>query len=171
MLPFLRLALLNMSKCLMITESVIFFPNEASLLSFGEKLAHAVIAPAVIFMNGPLGAGKTTLARGFLHGLGYTAHVKSPTYTLVESYPIKKMTIFHFDLYRVHDPHELDFMGIQDYFNDQAICLIEWPEKGTGVLPAPDLCFDIEMHKAGRKIKCTALSEHGTHILHRIVYE
>jgi tRNA threonylcarbamoyladenosine biosynthesis protein TsaE len=160
-----------MGERLMITESVICFPTEASLLSFGEKLAHAVVAPAIIFMNGPLGAGKTTLARGFLHGLGYKAHVKSPTYTLVEPYPLKKITVFHFDLYRLHDPHELEFMGIQDYFNDQAICLIEWPEKGVGVLPEADLLFDIEMYKDGRKIKCTALSDHGSTILHRMAYE
>ena len=152
----------------MITESVIFFPNEASLLSFGEKLSQAVIAPAVIFMNGPLGAGKTTLARGFLHGLGYKSHVKSPTYTLVESYQLKNVTVFHFDLYRLHDPQELEFMGIQDYFNDQAICLIEWPEKGVGVLPEPDLVFTIEIENDGRKIKCTAASDHGTTILHRM---
>jgi len=150
------------------TESVMFFPSEASLLSFGEKLAQAVTAPAIIFMNGPLGAGKTTLARGFLRGLDYNEHVKSPTYTIVESYPLKKMTVFHFDLYRLHDPHELEFMGIQDYFHDQAVCLIEWPEKGVGVLPDTDLLFDIEMHQTGRKIKCTALSGRGTTILHRM---
>lgn len=155
----------------MITESVIFFPTEASLLSFGERLAQAVIAPAVIFMNGPLGAGKTTLARGFLHGLDYKKHVKSPTYTLVESYPLNKVTVFHFDLYRLHDPHELEFMGIQDYFHDQAICLIEWPEKGEGILPAPDLLCDIEMHKDGRKMKCVAATDKGAAIIDRLTYE
>src|SRR2546421_12191942 len=98
----------------MITEFDMFFPTEASLLSFGKKLAEAVTAPAIIFLNGPLGAGKTTFIRGFLRGLDYKEHVKSPTYTLVESYQLKSVNVFHFDLYRLNDPHELEFMGIED---------------------------------------------------------
>jgi tRNA threonylcarbamoyladenosine biosynthesis protein TsaE len=153
------------------TEYMIVFPDEASLLSFGAKLAKAVVVPSVIFLEGPLGAGKTTLARGFLRGLGYQDHVKSPTYTLVESYQVKKINVFHFDLYRVQDPYELEFMGIQDYFNNDAICLIEWPEKGGDLLPQPDLFCHIEMHQGGRKIKCVAASEGGNTILHRMAYE
>lgn len=152
-------------------ELVMFFPDEASLLSFGEKLAKAVSTPAVIFMEGPLGAGKTTLARGFLRGLGCQDHVKSPTYTLVESYELTDIKVFHFDLYRLHDPYELEFMGIQDYFSDHAICLIEWPEKGIGVLPTPDLLCQIKIHQDGRDIKCIACSEQGNTILHRMTYD
>jgi tRNA threonylcarbamoyladenosine biosynthesis protein TsaE len=150
---------------------MIFFPNELSLLSFGEKLAHAVTTPAVIFLEGPLGVGKTTLTRGFLRGLGFKDRVKSPTYTLVEPYMLNEIMVFHFDLYRLQDPHELEFIGIQDYFNSHAICLIEWPEKGSGVLPKPDLVCQMTMEHNGRNIECIASSDLGHHILHQMTYE
>lgn len=155
----------------MITQSSLFLPDEASLISFGIQLAKVTSPPVIVFLQGPLGAGKTTLARGFLRGLGYEGRVKSPTYTLVESYELSKMDVCHFDLYRLHDPHELEFMGIQDYFKDNAICLIEWPEKGEHVLPQPDLILNIEMHAMGRQIKWVATSEHGKTILQRLVHD
>jgi tRNA threonylcarbamoyladenosine biosynthesis protein TsaE len=150
---------------------LLFLPDEASMLAFGQKLARATVVPAVIFIYGELGAGKTTLARGFLRGMGYADRVKSPTYTLVESYELEKITINHFDLYRLNDPEELEFMGIQEYFKTNAICLVEWPKKGLGFLPSPDLSCHIEMHHAGREIKYVAESAHGETILQRLTHD
>jgi tRNA threonylcarbamoyladenosine biosynthesis protein TsaE len=142
-------------------------PDEQSMLAFGARLAKACREASVIFLSGQLGAGKTTLTRGFLRGMGYSGHVKSPTYTLVESYPMGERTIYHFDLYRLKDPHELEYMGIQDYFGEKTVCLVEWPEQGAGILPASDLSCGIEVVSQGRQIILKPFSEKGNLILHR----
>lgn len=142
-------------------------PTEAAMLAFGGKLAAACGESAIIFLHGELGAGKTTFTRGFISGLGYTGHVKSPTYTLVEPYQFAHHTIYHFDFYRLRDPHELEYMGIQDYFSPQAICIIEWPEYGAERLPSPDLSCYIEQVQSGREVKIVPHSERGETILHR----
>jgi tRNA threonylcarbamoyladenosine biosynthesis protein TsaE len=142
-------------------------PNEQSMLTLGAKLAHLCKNTAIIFLNGQLGAGKTTFTRGFLRGLGYEGSVKSPTYTLVESYQLNHHTIYHFDFYRLRDPQELEFIGIQDYFTEKTICLIEWPDYGAGMLPTPDLSCDIELDSNGRNVKLIPHSEQGNSILHR----
>lgn len=146
-------------------------PDEKSMMTLGAKLAAACDHAAVIFLQGQLGAGKTTFTRGFLRGLGYEGHVKSPTYTLVESYSFPDNTVYHFDLYRLRDPEELEYIGIQDYFDSKNICLIEWPEYGVGMLPTPDLSCDIELSLKGRDIKLTPHSKTGIHILHRFEYD
>lgn len=127
----------------------------------------ALVRPGlVLFFHGELGAGKTTLIRGVLHGLGYRGAVKSPTYTLVESYPFAKLTVQHFDLYRLKSAEELEFLGIRDYLGGHNLCLIEWAERGGGVLPTPDLDIGIERQEAGRLVRFTAGTETGAALLH-----
>ena len=120
----------------------------------------------VLFFHGELGAGKTTLIRGILHGLGHRGAVKSPTYTLVESYPFGKLTVHHFDLYRLKSAEELEFLGIRDYLGGHNLCLIEWAERGAGMLPVPDLDIRIERQETGRLARFTAGTETGTKLLH-----
>lgn len=142
-------------------------PDEPAMLAVGAALARACTDAAVIFLNGQLGAGKTTLTRGFLRGWGYKGHVKSPTYTLVESYQLDNRIAYHFDFYRVRDPHELEYIGIHDYFSAQNICLIEWPDYAAGMLPAADLCCDIELISHARNVTLTSGSSRGNLILQR----
>ncbi|MEO8401939.1 MAG: tRNA (adenosine(37)-N6)-threonylcarbamoyltransferase complex ATPase subunit type 1 TsaE [Gammaproteobacteria bacterium] len=142
-------------------------PTEQSMLAFGAKLAASCGDTAVIFLHGQLGAGKTTFSRGFITGLGHKGNVKSPTYTLVEPYELKQTTVYHFDFYRVRDPHELEYIGIQDYFSPKTICLIEWPEAASGMLPPADLHCYIELDSMQRKVKLVPNSAHGKTILHR----
>lgn len=152
-------------------EQYLTIVDEASMLALGESLARACDNAAVIFLHGPLGAGKTTLARGFLRGIGYNGKVKSPTYTLVEPYELARGHVYHFDFYRLRDPLELDFMGIRDYFTPTSICLIEWPEYGEGVLPVADVDFYIEIQDNQRIIKLVAQTSIGNHIIERMLHE
>lgn len=131
----------------------------------GARLAARVRDGAVIHLRGQLGAGKTTLARGFLRALGHAGTVKSPTFTLVEPYVIGDLHIYHFDLYRMNDPEELEAIGIRDYCESRAICLFEWPELGGAVVPAADIDLSIEHQDRGRVIQLQGRSGHGLHIV------
>lgn len=139
------------------------------MLQLGAELGLACPQAVVIFLHGELGAGKTTLARGLLRGLGYEGKVKSPSYTIVEPYDLRVQSVYHFDFYRLADPEELEFIGIQDYFTQHAICLIEWPEKGLSLLPPADLSCYIEPHPAGREIRMEAHTEKGKAIVKQLI--
>lgn len=142
--------------------------SESDTLQIGAKLAAVCPIHCIIFLQGELGAGKTTFVRGFMRGLGYAGAVKSPTYTLVEPYAIKDKTLYHFDLYRLQDPHELDDIGMRDYIAQPAILLIEWPERGINLLPCPDLTCYIEPFHSGRIMRITAHSEIGNQLLQHL---
>jgi tRNA threonylcarbamoyladenosine biosynthesis protein TsaE len=123
---------------------------------FGAELFRTLPSKNLIFLQGDLGAGKTTLVRGFLRAAGYNGVVKSPTYTLVEEYNVADRKIFHFDLYRIVDPEELEWMGIRDYFAQDCICFIEWPDLGKGFLAKPDRVISLEVEGMGRLLTMDA---------------
>ena len=132
---------------------------------FGARLAAAVAGECVIYLHGDLGAGKTTLVRGFLRGLGHQGAVKSPTYTLMEPYQVGGRPLYHLDLYRLGDPGELEYLGIRDLLGQGAVLLVEWPERGSGELPPPDLLIDIEYLARGRRLRLTAPTDRGRKVL------
>ncbi len=134
-------------------------PDEAAMLAFGAYLAKELPASIkVIHLVGDLGAGKTTLVRGFLTALGYQGIVKSPTYSLVELYQLGERTIYHFDLYRLSDPEELEYIGIRDYMAPHHLSLLEWPDKGGLFTPQADLIVNIKHTHDGRLILLKGLS-------------
>lgn len=133
--------------------------------AFGAKLATASQSHGVIYLQGELGTGKTTLVRGLLRALGHEGAVKSPTFTLVEPYTVKAVEIYHFDLYRLSDPEELEFMGLREYFAPENLCLIEWPQQGGAMLPEADLLIELEHTGLARDISLSANTTHGKHIL------
>lgn len=142
--------------------------NESETLALGAKLAQLCPTPCIIYLQGELGAGKTTLVRGFLQSLGYRQTIKSPTYTLVESYEINDQTIFHFDLYRLRSSEEINDIAIRDYLKIPAIMLIEWPEKGSGYLPGPDLILHLQAQGLGRQLQITTNSATGKKLLQQL---
>jgi tRNA threonylcarbamoyladenosine biosynthesis protein TsaE len=130
----------------------------------GARLA-ASITPAIIYLMGDLGAGKTTLVRGLIHALGYTGKVRSPTYTLVEPYPCERCPVFHLDLYRLADAEELEWLGLRDLLAEPALLLVEWPERGIGFLPPADLTVYLDYSGHGRVARLVAASEAGNQLI------
>lgn len=143
--------------------------DEAAMVAFGSDLAKASNGQGVVFLQGDLGMGKTTLCRGVLQAFGHTGAVKSPTYTLVEPYELADNMVYHFDLYRLADPEELEYLGIRDYFDNQALCLIEWPDKGAGILPKPDLTLSITVEGQGRRIEWQPETQFGQQLADKLL--
>ncbi len=133
--------------------------------SLGASLAQATTGGLTVALCGTLGAGKTTLTRGFLRALGHTGTVKSPTFTVIEPYDLARGALYHFDLYRLNDPTELELLGLRDYFSPGAICLVEWPERGDGVLPALDLRVEIHYCDQGRSVDIQATTPQGSNLV------
>jgi tRNA threonylcarbamoyladenosine biosynthesis protein TsaE len=129
-----------------------FLADEAATVAFGALLAHACKGRGLLTLQGNLGAGKTTLSRGLIQGLGHKGNVKSPTYTLVEPYETGDYRIFHYDLYRLSDPEELEFLGMREQLGSDCLTLVEWPEKGGNLLPMADLALTLAMEGTGRRI-------------------
>jgi tRNA threonylcarbamoyladenosine biosynthesis protein TsaE len=143
-------------------------PTAAAMEEVGRQLARASLSPSIWHLCGDLGTGKTTLVRGFLQAFGHLGTVKSPTYTLVEPYQFGNRMIYHFDLYRLGDPEELEYLGIRDYLIDDVICLIEWPEKGGEFTPAPDVQIQLFHSDSARLLELQAGSVTGQTITTRI---
>ena len=137
------------------TDKTIHIENEAAMMSFGGEIADQFPDGGIVILKGDLGAGKTTLVRGLLRHLGHKGIVKSPTYTLVEPYDLKGRKVYHFDLYRLGDPEELEYMGGRDYWESDALCLIEWPEQAEGYLPEADMTIEISYQDTGRSVCIT----------------
>ena len=142
--------------------------DEVATVTMGNQIAAIIEQGAVIYLHGDLGAGKTTFTRGVVQGFGHTGKVKSPTYTLVEPYELEKANVYHFDLYRLGDPEELEYMGIRDYFSADAICVVEWPEKGGEFIPVPDLNITLSYVDDERKIVIKSASERGVAIVEKL---
>lgn len=160
--------------------------NVAATEAFARRIASKLTAPLLITLSGALGAGKTTFVRALLRACGVKGAIKSPTFSLVESYEItlgnkaagllqpqtasqrraeEAILFHHFDLYRIQASAELDYMGFRDYFTDQAICCIEWPERAKGQIAIPDLSLSFEFEGVGRKVTCVAGSTKGEQML------
>ncbi len=139
--------------------------DEARQVLLGECLGQALAGRGRVYLEGELGAGKTTLTRGVLRAYGHAGAVKSPTYTLVEPYELERARVHHFDLYRLGDPEELEFIGGRDLFDDDTLCLVEWPGRGEGWLPEPDLRITLTLAGSGRLACLEASSALGERVL------
>ena len=142
--------------------------NEPATVELGRQIAEVITPPLTLFLSGELGAGKTTFSRGFIQELGHNGAVKSPTYTLVEPYELDIATVYHFDLYRVMDPEELEFMGIRDYFSDDSLCIVEWPDRGQGLLPQADININIHYVDKGREVVMEANTPKGEALIKQL---
>ena len=126
-------------------KSISLLKNEEATVETGRRLVRELnLSNELVFLNGDLGSGKTTLVRGILRSWGYDGPVKSPTYTLLEPYELADCRVLHFDFYRINDPEELLYIGIDDLLGEEAIKLVEWPSNGSSILPKPDIEIFLE---------------------------
>lgn len=142
--------------------------HEQDMLMLGAAIGLGLQPNLIIYLWGDLGAGKTTLTRGMLRGLGFHDKVKSPTYTIVEPYHINELDIYHFDLYRITHPSECDDMGMRDYFTANTICIVEWPQNAKGNLPQSDIDCRIEFLQDARTVTLIANTELGKAVLQKL---
>ncbi|MFM2484831.1 tRNA (adenosine(37)-N6)-threonylcarbamoyltransferase complex ATPase subunit type 1 TsaE [Celerinatantimonas yamalensis] len=145
--------------------------DSQATVALGRQIAQSISEALCIFLHGDLGAGKTTLTRGIVQGLGHQGNVKSPTYTLVEPYQLANWQVNHFDLYRLADPEELEFIGIRDYFGPGQVAVIEWPEKGAGMLGKADLTITLTYQQEARMAQCCADTPAGERLLNQLLSE
>lgn len=143
--------------------------SESQSITYAQAFAKQAAGGLVIYLNGDLGAGKTFFSRHFIQALGVQGRVKSPTYTIVEPYEVDQFRIFHFDLYRLADPEELEYIGIRDYFSEDTICLIEWSEKGYPLLPKADVVINFVMTEDGRAMSASGISERGRSVVQQVL--
>lgn len=143
--------------------------DETAMIELGERFVPMLEDGIIVYLQGELGAGKTTLVRSMLKAAGVTGAIKSPTYTLIESYPLLDIQIHHADLYRLGDPEELEYIGIRDYLDGSTCLLVEWPDKGKGVLPECDVSIQISYADKGRNIALKAESSKGQIALEKLV--
>ncbi len=139
-----------------------------AMQQLGRQVATHCPLGSKLYLQGELGAGKTTFIRGFLRGKDYQGKVKSPTYTLVEAYELPQATVFHFDLYRINGPLELEAIGLRDYFDGEGICLVEWPERASALLGNPDVLIHIGIQARQRELSLQANTEVGSDILKQL---
>jgi tRNA threonylcarbamoyladenosine biosynthesis protein TsaE len=136
----------------MIKGKKFLFSNEQETIKYAKSLTKIIPQDIIVYLKGDLGSGKTTFVRGFLQGAGFNKSVRSPTYTIVEPYEELEIPIYHFDLYRLANPEELEYIGIRDFIARQGICFFEWPEKGLGILPPADLTINFFVQDDKREV-------------------
>ena len=147
---------------------ILFCADDSATQKVGTALAQTIVAPSVLTLTGDIGAGKTTLIRAMLRGLGVKGPIKSPTFALVEPYHLKDRSIIHFDLYRLVDPEELMYLGMRDYLEDEAIICIEWPERAGRYCPEADIAARFEILSEGRLLKLFAHTASGAKLIHQM---
>jgi len=146
----------------------VFLADEEATLQLGAQLAACLSESILIYLSGDLGAGKTTLTRAMLRALGISDHIKSPTFSMVECYERDKQPLYHIDLYRLTNPEELEYLGLQDLMGTNAIIMIEWPERAGDYLPKADVHCYLSFHKEGRLLKMEPNSDQGKKILEKV---
>jgi len=150
------------------TSRVWNLPDEDALRQFSLEFGRYLQAPLVIYLQGDLGAGKTTFARALIQSLGYAGRVKSPTYGLLESYKAGGFDFLHLDLYRIESPAELEYLAIADQFNENGVLLVEWPEKAPAALPPPDIRLIFKDIELQRSVHFEAPSSLGLEIMNKL---
>ena len=143
-------------------------PTEAASAELASRFAALLEPPCVIYLQGDLGAGKTLFTRAYIHALGFEGYVKSPSYGLLETYEVDSKTVLHLDLYRIEDPEELEYLAIRDLYGSSTVLMVEWPDRGEGFLPSPDLVLQFGEKGESRFISCLPFSQHGRELAKKV---